>query len=469
MACSETDKDSEWPALSEVVSVTDGRHQKNVRSKSKDNNNVNGHDSSKENCKESVNTNVKSRKKKNNKIVWQPLQIETQPYKKKGTSRFSNEWTKSAEYDKSHRNRSEFSNNSDNGKGFTRNGGFKGKRGRAYSNYRSYQEEEPISADETPLSCGIIINGVTFFPQTFSDATRKNFLKRQMEYYFSDSNLVSDVYLRLKMDNLGFVPLNIFLNFPRIMDLTRDINILADAVEESNKLELSYHNYQLYVRRIVDPLGWKIRNPYLDDIEIPFEDPYSNVIPLAETPENLLTNTNSFLESPYEVNQTASENSSSHSIDETKPTDNAAAGEETYVAPENVDETNMAPIVHQIEVLSLNGNATSDSLEPVNAQFVPIFSEESSSIVSPVTASPSEYDVELSGVYLNSKAIDNGCDYYANPVYQGNVYNDVIFYESNELSNQGPVYYMVNSREVMSTSSDNSNEDVLHLSPEPSR
>lgn len=491
MACntSEPDKDAEWPALSAAVSATDGRHQKNVQAKSKDNKSVNGHDSSKENNKESVNKNAGTRKKKNNKITWQPLQIETQPYRKKGTGRFSNESTKPADNDKNHRSRYESANNYENGRGNHRNGGFKGKRGRAYANYRAQQEEEFLTSENTACG-GIIINGVTFFPQTFSDATRKNFLKRQMEYYFSDINLVSDVYLRLRMDNLGFVPLNIFLNFPRIMPLTRDINILADAVEESNKLELSYFNYQLYVRRIVDPLGWKIRNPYVDDIEIPFDDPYSNILP--QTPENLLNGDEACVKPSDEADQTSCENSSNQSQDENKSnsftdesnSDNPTSNEETCVVPVIEDDTNVSTVTHQIETLSLTADASlalnTLHIEPVDAQYVPSFTEESSNATSPVTASPSEYDIELSGVYIDSKAIDNGCDYFPAfsesveqgngcKFYSGNVYNDVIFYETNELSNQGPVYYMVNSRETLSTSSDNSNEEVLHLSPEPSR
>lgn len=488
MACntSEPDKDTEWPALGAAVSATDGRHQKNVQAKSKDSKSVNGHDSSKENSKESVNKNAGTRKKKNNKTMWQPLQIETQPYKKKGTGRFSNESTKSADNDKNHRSRYESSHNYENGRGNYRNGGFKGKRGRAYANYRSHQEEEFLTSET--LACGgIIINGVTFFPQTFSDATRKNFLKRQMEYYFSDTNLVSDVYLRLRMDNLGYVPLNIFLNFPRIMPLTRDINILADAVEESNKLELSYFNYQLYIRRIVDPLGWKIRNPYADDIEIPFDDPYSNILP--QTPENLLNSDGISAKPSDEADQTAesgSENSCNQSLENAFPddanSDNSTSNEETCVAPMSEDDSNISPITHQMETLSLTADTSLHTLnvEPVDAQYVPSFTEESSNATSPVTASPSEYDIELSGVYIDSKAIDNDCDYFpafsesvekvdGRKFYSGNVYNDVIFYETNELTTQVPVYYMVNSREVLSTSSDNSNEEVLHLSPEPSR
>lgn len=537
-------EENEWPALSEAVSKnrTDGRHPKNVQTKSKDSNSYDGaagYDSSKENNRESTNNNSGVRKKKKlSKVMWQPLQIETQPYRKRGTGRH-NEMVKSDENNRYYR-RHEYSN-SENVRGNSRNGGFRGKRGRPYSSHRSYRNEETTSP-EAPIAAGIIINGVTFFPQTFSDATLKNFIKRQMEYYFSNKNLTGDVYLRLKMDNLGFVPLNIFLNFPRIMCLTRDINVLAEAVEESNKLEIQSYSDQLFVRRVMDPLGWRISNRYQNSLEELIEDCYPSAAPVsldgaslivegdtdAPTDEDNLYNAplneaislngddsseiylnpnNSYDTSVNGDNSNAAslngddssesclneENSKDISVDisndtshkkdktetENNPTNTSANKDKFYAAPVNEDNSNITPLICHIENLHLNSESypyTSLHMEPVDVQYVPSYNGHLSSTVSPSTSSPPELDIEMNGVFIEGESV-NGCDYYSHSAtsleqdnecnfFPENAYNDVIFYDNDELSNQGPVYYVMNSSKALS---DNSIDEALQLSPEPAR
>lgn len=556
-------EDNEWPALSAAVS-TDGRHLKNVQSKSNEINNhdgATGSDLSKENNNQSQSVNVNSgarKKKKPTKISWQPLQIETQPYRKRGSGRYINERYRSAESNKNARSSYDCSNHSESGIGNSRNGGFKNKRGRPYASNRSYVEDPTTLEDSLP--CGIIINGVTFFPQTFSDATLKNLIKRQMEYYFSDKNLTSDVYLRLKMDNLGFVPLSIFLNFPRIMCLTRDVNILAEAVEESNKLELQCHSDLLYVRRVVDPLGWGIRNQFHNQIEslddtclvapldginvygehvhdgypVPLnefevtisspneessntavlnEEDASNILPVESYPCNELIgesnlsdivlnkdkSSNTILNGVNSYNTVLNKDDSNVSVEEQhfnessneddknlgdSSQNNDNSNDNLYPIPLNEDDSNVVPLVCQIQNLNLNTSEayTIDPLhmEPSDEHYASSFCEQLSSTISPSTVSPPELDIELSGVFIESKAINDSCNYYLHPsspleqgntcnLFPDNVYNDVIFYDSNELTNQGSVYYVVNSNKVLSTSSDNSNEEAMHLSPEPSR
>ncbi|KAM3304502.1 la-related protein 1C [Capsicum chacoense] len=45
-------------------------------------------------------------------------------------------------------------------------------------------------------------------------------LINQIEYYFSDANLVKDDFLRSNMDEEGWVPINLIANFPRVKNLT---------------------------------------------------------------------------------------------------------------------------------------------------------------------------------------------------------------------------------------------------------
>lgn len=48
-------------------------------------------------------------------------------------------------------------------------------------------------------------------------------LVSQIEYYFSDANLVKDDFLRLKMDEEGWVPIKLIANFPRVKTLTEKV------------------------------------------------------------------------------------------------------------------------------------------------------------------------------------------------------------------------------------------------------
>lgn len=63
-----------------------------------------------------------------------------------------------------------------------------------------------------------------------------NFLYR--EYYFSEENLVKDFFLRRKMNAQGFLPLTLIASFQRVQNLTMDIDLVIDAVLESDRLEL---------------------------------------------------------------------------------------------------------------------------------------------------------------------------------------------------------------------------------------
>lgn len=58
------------------------------------------------------------------------------------------------------------------------------------------------------------------------------------EYYFSEENLVKDFFLRRKMNAQGFLPLTLIASFQRVQNLTMDIDLVINAVLESDKLEL---------------------------------------------------------------------------------------------------------------------------------------------------------------------------------------------------------------------------------------
>lgn len=76
---------------------------------------------------------------------------------------------------------------------------------------------------------------------------------RQVEFYFSDVNIAKDVFLKSKMaeDSDGFVPFDVLLTFNRLNALTKDVQVIADALKNSGKLVLREDG--LAVRR-KDPL-----------------------------------------------------------------------------------------------------------------------------------------------------------------------------------------------------------------------
>ncbi|KAF7860829.1 hypothetical protein EAF04_008347 [Stromatinia cepivora] len=77
---------------------------------------------------------------------------------------------------------------------------------------------------------------------SFTDSqsvTLLSMVKMQLEYYFSIDNLCKDVYLRKHMDSQGFVFLHFVAEFKRIQSLTRDIDMLRYACQQSTEIEIA--------------------------------------------------------------------------------------------------------------------------------------------------------------------------------------------------------------------------------------
>ncbi|XP_059278956.1 la-related protein 1B-like [Lycium ferocissimum] len=81
----------------------------------------------------------------------------------------------------------------------------------------------PLSPE--PYSGVPIINQAPQLPQHLPlvDPNLPPSLINQIEYYFSDANLVKDDFLRLKMDEEGWVPITLIANFPRVKSLTEKV------------------------------------------------------------------------------------------------------------------------------------------------------------------------------------------------------------------------------------------------------
>lgn len=73
---------------------------------------------------------------------------------------------------------------------------------------------------------------------SYTDEQVEQFVKAQIEYYFSDENLEYDIFLRRKMDPQGYIPLNVIANFNRVRSLSLNERLIVDACKSSQILEL---------------------------------------------------------------------------------------------------------------------------------------------------------------------------------------------------------------------------------------
>ncbi|XP_023289973.1 la-related protein 1B isoform X2 [Orussus abietinus] len=117
--------------------------------------------------------------------------------------------------------------------------------------------------------------------------TVKEYIRKQIEYYFSEENLLRDFFLRRKMDAQGFLPITLIASFHRVQALTTDVSLVIEAILESNKLEM-VDGFQ--VRTKVDPLKWPILdaagNPVFSSFsEISHSGQNEVIIPPAPQPE----------------------------------------------------------------------------------------------------------------------------------------------------------------------------------------
>ncbi|KAF2324722.1 hypothetical protein GH714_016487 [Hevea brasiliensis] len=77
-------------------------------------------------------------------------------------------------------------------------------------------------------------------------------LVRQIEYYFSDANLIKDEFLKSNMDNQGWVSIALIAGFNRVRSMTKDIRLILDSLRTSTFLEIQNDK----VRRRNDWMKW---------------------------------------------------------------------------------------------------------------------------------------------------------------------------------------------------------------------
>ncbi|XP_013919096.1 PREDICTED: la-related protein 1B isoform X2 [Thamnophis sirtalis] len=85
----------------------------------------------------------------------------------------------------------------------------------------------------------------------------KEYIKRQIEYYFSVENLERDFFLRRKMDQQGFLPISLIASFHRVQALTTNVNLILEALKDSTEIEIVDQK----MRKRIEPEKWPIPGP----------------------------------------------------------------------------------------------------------------------------------------------------------------------------------------------------------------
>ncbi|KAK4360504.1 hypothetical protein RND71_019456 [Anisodus tanguticus] len=112
---------------------------------------------------------------------------------------------------------------------------------------------------------------VFYFPGTFPDSLRVPMLSpgppvffhvldtqlhtrivNQIDYYFSNENLIKDTFLRQNMDEHGWVPITLIAGFKKVIELTDNIQLILNAVRSSTVVEVQGEK----IRRRNDWFNW---------------------------------------------------------------------------------------------------------------------------------------------------------------------------------------------------------------------
>ncbi|KAL4174380.1 hypothetical protein KRP22_006318 [Phytophthora ramorum] len=99
-------------------------------------------------------------------------------------------------------------------------------------------------------SNGTFYNGV-YVPTPDVHVTAQ-WAKNQIEFYFTNDNLVRDIFLRQHMDVDGFVPLAFVGSFQAVYSVHQDYESLLEAMKNSDTMELDEQNEKIRLRQ-----GWQ--------------------------------------------------------------------------------------------------------------------------------------------------------------------------------------------------------------------
>lgn len=150
-------------------------------------------------------------------------------------------------------------------------GGRRGRgQGRAWSNRSrgATQEDVPyFSVDTNPTTPFMTpYLGNYMFNNTYmqvDETTLKDYIRKQVEYYFSEENLQRDFFLRRKMDQQGYLPISLIASFHRVQALTQDVALVTQALKDSVEVEVIDG---VKVRTKKNPEMWPIPDPISSEL-----------------------------------------------------------------------------------------------------------------------------------------------------------------------------------------------------------
>ncbi|XP_053920387.1 la-related protein 1B isoform X3 [Cuculus canorus] len=142
--------------------------------------------------------------------------------------------------------------------------GYSRGRGRVNFEYSvDYQEvygEETDQVFQPELNASVMYyygDGTGVQMYSVDEALLKEYIKHQIEYYFSTENLERDFFLRRKMDQQGFLPISLIASFRRMQALTTNAALILEALKDSTEVE----TVDQRIRKRVDPEKWPIPGP----------------------------------------------------------------------------------------------------------------------------------------------------------------------------------------------------------------
>jgi len=97
-------------------------------------------------------------------------------------------------------------------------------------------------------------NGVV--DENMPEEVLKNYVRHQIEYYFSKDNLQRDFFLRRKMSSDGYLPVSLIASFNRVQQLSQDITFIVASVENSEVVECKDG---LLIRPKDNPETWPLK------------------------------------------------------------------------------------------------------------------------------------------------------------------------------------------------------------------
>ncbi|CAL1394362.1 unnamed protein product [Linum trigynum] len=108
----------------------------------------------------------------------------------------------------------------------------------------------PQSLRGVPFVPGQIQPHAMFFPAP--DFQLHSKIVTQIDYYFSNENLIRDTFLRQNMDEQGWVPIKLIAGFNKVSHLTDNIPLILEALRSSTAVEVQGDK----VRRRNDWMRW---------------------------------------------------------------------------------------------------------------------------------------------------------------------------------------------------------------------